>query len=49
MTFALLTEEEIKTHMPKVVRVDAQNKVVNISKQPLASFPPKADRENILP
>ncbi len=28
MTFAVLTEEEIKRHKPKVVRVDARNQIV---------------------
>ena len=28
MSFALLTQEEIRTHVPKVVRVDARNKKI---------------------
>lgn len=41
MTFALLTEEEIKSHLPKVVRVNTENKIISVTPHPLASFPPE--------
>lgn len=29
MSFAVLTEDELDTHQPKVIRVDAQNRIVS--------------------
>ncbi len=41
MSFALLTESEIKNHVPRVVRVNGENQIVSVTSHPLASFPPE--------